>query len=107
MLECYDCERPIAEGAEVSQVQIRGKGGRQVVMTSHLQCAKAADWLACSVVGGDSLLPLYAAIVETDDPQYWFDRMRGRFPHAVARMELNRFLLDREYAALAAEAGPC
>ena len=86
---CFDCYRTIPKGAMHHYFTVKYDG--VYTLHSHSDCHAAAleytsDWYAFDY--DDGIPPLANMISDSGEFQAECDRMRGYFPHVVARLEL-------------------
>lgn len=94
--QCYDCCRGIPAGT-VARFSTNKTDGRVYTLYSHVDCAAAAlDYF--STVGWDNYwdgVPgLRDELCNSGEYHEEVNRMRGAYPHVVARLELTDQLRD-------------
>ena len=90
--QCFDCYRTIQTG-ERHHFFTGLCDGSAYTLRSHTDChAAAMDYIADGYPPDydDGVPPLADMIGDSGEFQAECDRMRGFFPHVVARLELNR-----------------
>ena len=104
--QCFDCYRTIPAGE--TYYYFTGKDDHVYTLRSHLDCHDAAmdvvnmghwsDYL-------DGVPPLSDMLSDSGEFRRECDRLRGRFPHVVARLEMNEQESDIRWAAQLRERG--
>lgn len=89
--QCFHCYRHVKRGEEYSR-QFVVDGGDHWVIKYHLDCDKLSQKFNAETdlygfYDDDGVPPVYDSITDSGDFGAICDEYRGRFPHAVTRLE--------------------
>lgn len=99
---CYDCRCEIPKGTQHVKTSVKNED-EFYSLRHHSDCYEASkhylsSWSPWDLE--DGVPPLVDAIMDSGDGQADLDRLRGRFPHVVCRIELADQLLEIHWEAM-------
>lgn len=93
--QCFDCQRDIVKGQPHEWVTLKADGDIYT-LRQHIDCCAAADhyrrFHKISFWDDEGFPPLWEMIHDAGEFEIDCGMLRGRFPHVVARLELNQQL---------------